>query len=231
VVRAVNIIAIETATTACAIALRLNSGEEFDVILDDERHHTETLTPGIRDLLARVALAPKELDRVVVDRGPGLYTGLRVGVATAIGLSLGASADLVAVTSLELLAHGAIRRGVRGTFVGAVDARRGELFVQSFSLDEESVESLAEPNVTTAAVLVDEWEHREEDVTFGGDGVARYEPEFRRVARATLLDQSVPPPLEALALGATRASDEAVTPLYLREADAIANFATRERPS
>ena len=120
-----NILAIETATTACAIAVRVG-GEEFEVVLDEQRHHTETLTPGIRDLLQRVRLAPKDFDRVVVDRGPGLYTGLRVGVATAIGLSLAASADLVSVTSLELLARGAYRRGARGAFVSAVDGRRGE---------------------------------------------------------------------------------------------------------
>jgi tRNA A37 threonylcarbamoyladenosine modification protein TsaB len=154
-----------------------------------------------------------------------------VGVATAIGLSLGASADLVSVTSLELLAHGASRRGTRGAFVGAVDGRRGELFVQTFSLNDDDVDSLSEPTVTSPAALVDEWVRRDEDVTFGGDGVARYDAEFRRLARATLLDQSVPPPLEALTLGETRSSDNAVTPLYLREADAIANFSTRERPS
>jgi tRNA threonylcarbamoyladenosine biosynthesis protein TsaB len=227
----VNIIAIETATMACAIALRLDSGEEFEVVLDSQRHHTETLTPGIRDLLERVGLAPKNLDRVVVDRGPGLYTGLRVGVATAIGLSLGASAELVSVTSLELLAHGASRRGVRGTFVGAVDGRRRELFVQTFSLNDNGVGPLDEPSVTTPAALVEGWASRDEPVFFGGDGVARYDAEFRRLARATLIDQSVPPPLEALALGETRPSDGAVTPLYLREADAIANFTTRERPS
>jgi len=228
---AVNIIAIETSTTACAIALGLDTGEEFEVVLDDQRHHTETLTPGIRDLLERVRLAPKDLDRVVVDRGPGLYTGLRVGVATAIGLSLAASADLAAVTSLELLAHGASRRGVRGTFVSAVDGRRGELFVQTFELNDDIVLARSEPAVTTPAALVEQWARQEEVVTFGGDGVARYDAEFRRLAFATLLNQSIPPPLEALALGATRPSSETITPLYLREADAIANFSTRERPS
>jgi tRNA threonylcarbamoyladenosine biosynthesis protein TsaB len=227
----VNIIAIETATTACAIALRLDSGEEFEVVLDDQRRHTETLTPGIRDLLRDIALAPKDLDRVVVDRGPGLYTGLRVGVATAIGLSLGASADLVSVTSLELLARGASRRGVRGTFVAAVDGRRGELFVQTFSLSDDDVHSLSEPAVTTPTALTDEWANREKAVIFAGDGVARYEAEFARLVHATFLDQSVPPPLEALALGETRPSEDAVTPMYLREADAIANFSTRERSS
>ena len=227
----VNILALETATTACAIALRLDSGEEYEEVLDDQRHHTETLTPGIRGLLARVQLAPKDLDRVVVDRGPGLYTGLRVGVATAIGLSLGASADLVSVTSLELLAYGASHLGARGTFVSAVDGRRGELFVQTFSLLDHRVDPLSEPRVTTPTDLVEEWGSRDEDVTFAGDGVARYGAAFSALARATLLELSVPPPLEALALGAVRPPEEAITPLYLREADAVANFSTRERPS
>jgi tRNA threonylcarbamoyladenosine biosynthesis protein TsaB len=119
----VNIIAIETATTACAIALRASEGEEMELILDTDRHHTETLMPGIRDVLARLGVAPKELDRVVVDRGPGLYTGLRVGVATAIGLSLAASAALVSVTSLELLAEGAHRRESRASGFRCGDGR------------------------------------------------------------------------------------------------------------
>lgn len=227
----VNILAIETATMACAIGLRMDSGEEFEVVLDGERHHTETLTPGIRDLLARVQLAPKDLERVVVDRGPGLYTGLRVGLATAIGLSLASRADLVAVSSLEVLALGALRRGARGTYVGAVDARRGELFVQTFSLDDDDLHPLSEPSVTTPAALREVWRGGDEALTIGGDGVARYDREFRGLARATLLDQSLPSPLEAIALGAVRPPDQAVTPLYLREADAVANFSTRERSS
>ncbi len=226
-----NLLAIETATTACAIALRLDSGEEYEEVLDTQRHHTETLTPGIRDLLARVHLAPKDLDRVIVDRGPGLYTGLRVGVATAIGLSLGASADLVSVTSLELLAHGAWRHGIRGMFGSVVDGRRGELFVQTASLGDGGVDALSEPRVTTPEALIDEWGRRGQEVTFAGDGVVRYGDAFMALPRATLLELSVPPPLEALALGVDRRSEVAVTPLYLREADAVANFSTRERQS
>lgn len=226
----VNIIAIETATTACAIALRASEGEEMELILDTDRHHTETLMPGIRDVLARLGVAPKELDRVVVDRGPGLYTGLRVGIATAIGLSLAASAALVSVTSLELLAEGAHRRGVRGNYVSAVDGRRGELFVQSFLLGDE-VSAQDAPAVTTPAALVEQWSRHDDPVTFGGDGVARYEGELAQLANATLLDQRVPSPLEALTLGEMRLPEESVAPMYLREADAVANFSTRERSS
>ncbi len=96
-----NLLAIETATTACAIGVRARDTVVVRV-LDEQRRHTEFLAPGIDALLAEVGLGPRDLDRIVVDRGPGLYTGLRVGLATAGALAQALGCDLVGVTSLEL---------------------------------------------------------------------------------------------------------------------------------
>ena len=207
---------------------RTSAGAERTLILDDDRRHTESLMPGIRELLATSNLSPHDVERVVVDRGPGLYTGLRVGIATAIGFALAAQCDLVGVTSLELLAAGAYRGGARGVLVAAVDGRRGEVFVQSFELSEE-VAATSEPRVARPADVIDAWQGR--DLTITGDGVRRYEREFGTLSGATFFDQPVPPTREALALGAIRAPEVAITPMYLREADAVANFTTRERSS
>jgi tRNA threonylcarbamoyladenosine biosynthesis protein TsaB len=226
----VNVLAIETATPACAVALRTGEGEEFSLVVAVERHHTEALTPGIRDLLERAGVAAKAVERVVVDRGPGLFTGLRVGIATAIGFALGASADLVGVTSLELLAYGASRAGVRGNLVSVVDGRRGEVFVQTFGLDD-GVTPVSEPRVTLPQSVLDEWIERGDAVTFTGDGVGRYEEIFTSLGTATIVEQRVPPVLEAVRLGAERPVESRIVPLYLREADAVANFTTRERSS
>ena len=69
-------------------------------------------------------------------------------------------------------------------------------------------------------------------MTLTGDGIARYEAAFRESATGgCIFEQLVPSPLEALRLGAARPADVEVTPLYLREADAVANFSTRERPT
>ena len=224
----VNILAIQTATPACAVALATSDGVELSLVVDDERHHTEALTPGIRDLLIESGLVPKDIDRVVVDRGPGLFTGLRVGIATAIGFALGASADLVGVTSLELLAYGARDGGVRGTLVSAVDGRRGEVFVQAFDLDGD-VTALSEASVSRPSDVAHQWSTSGDAVTFSGDGVARYETDFLAVANGAIFAQLVPPALQALRLGALRSPQARVVPLYLRDADAVANFTTRER--
>jgi tRNA threonylcarbamoyladenosine biosynthesis protein TsaB len=199
------------------------------VIVSDDRRHTESLVPGIRDLLASVGLSPRSLDRIVVDRGPGLYTGLRVGLATAVGLALAVDGELVGVTSLEVLAAGAHRSGALGTLLVAVDGRRGEVFTQSFRLDDV-VTPTSEPTVEQPSDVVSRWATGG-PITVTGDGVTRYHAVFDALVGVTIVDQPVPPPLEALTLGETREPEENVVPLYLREPDAVATFSTRERPS
>src|SRR5580704_7770239 len=78
-----NIVAIETATETVGVAVRTAAGVEADFTLTGRRRHVETLTPALEHLLGQVDLAPRHIDVVAVDLGPGLFTGLRVGVAAA----------------------------------------------------------------------------------------------------------------------------------------------------
>ena len=223
-----NILAIETATPACALGLRTSEGFELTWVVDEDRHHTEALTAAIARVLGEALLTARDINRIVVDRGPGLFTGLRVGLATALGLSEGTGCALVGATSLELLAHGAHGANVRGTLLGAVDGRRGEVFVQVFRLDE-NVTPVSEPSVTTAREVAIEWATNGAPVTFTGDGVERYSRDFGAVPNGTLHPQTVPSVQAALRLGALREPVVHVEPLYLRDADAVANFSTRQR--
>jgi tRNA threonylcarbamoyladenosine biosynthesis protein TsaB len=221
----VNLLAIETATDACAVGLR-GAERELALVADGRRRHSEALVASIHALLDECGLAPRDLERIVVDRGPGLFTGLRVGVATAISLAQALGAELVGVTSLELLARGALDGGVRGGLVAAVDGRRGELFVQRFELGD-GVRALDEP-VALSVEAVTRRVSSNGDVTVTGDGVVRYREAFA-AAGAPRYEQTVPSLHAALALGASREPQARVTPLYLRDADAVANFATRSR--
>jgi len=225
----VNILAIETATPACAVGVRTTAGLEVTRVVDDGRRHTEALTGAMKTLLEEVELRSRDIDRVVVDRGPGLFTGLRVGIATAIGFSQALGCALVGVTSLEMLAGGAFDAGVRGTLVACVDGRRGEIFAQTFLLADE-VTVLDEARVTSALEIVARSEAKGSPAIFTGDGVERYRIEFQDRSLATIFDQVVPSLHAGLSIGASRVPVDVVSPLYLREADAIANFTTRERP-
>ena len=81
------IVAIETATETVGVAVRTAAGVEADFTLTGRRRHVETLTPALEHLLDQVDLAPEQIGVVAVDIGPGLFTGLRVGVAAAKGLA------------------------------------------------------------------------------------------------------------------------------------------------
>jgi tRNA threonylcarbamoyladenosine biosynthesis protein TsaB len=225
----VNLLAIETATQACCVGVRTTSGVEIARVVDENRQHTETLTLGMGTLIREAGLLPRDIDRVVVDRGPGLFTGLRVGVATANAFAQGLGCGVVGVTSLELLAHGAHEAGVRGTLVSAVDGRRGDVFVQTFILTD-TVQALGEPEVATPREVARQWALKGTAVTFTGDGADHYRSDFSSLALAEHYTQMVPSMHAALWLGAAATPEISVSPLYLREADAVANFATRERP-
>ena len=224
-----NLIAIETATPACAVGVRTDGGLEVTRVVNDGRRHTEALTGALAALLDEVSLVPRDVTKVIVDRGPGLFTGLRVGIATAIGFAQALGIALVGVTSLEMLAGGAFDAGVRGTVVACVDGRRGEIFTQTFALDA-AVTAIDHPRVATANDVATTWTNDAGLVTFTGDGVERYLEIFQNVADGVLFTQEVPSLHAALDIGASREADEVLVPLYLREADAVANFTTRQRP-
>jgi tRNA threonylcarbamoyladenosine biosynthesis protein TsaB len=225
----VNLLAIETATQACCVGVRTTAGVEIARVVDENRQHTETLTLGMGTLIREAGLMPRDIDRVVVDRGPGLFTGLRVGIATANAFAQGLGCGMVGVTSLELLAHGAHEAGVRGTLVSAVDGRRGDVFVQTFNLGDDVVEA-GLPEVATPHDVAVEWSLKGAPVTFTGDGIARYLEEFSVISNSSIYTQLVPSMHAALWLAEKAKPELTIEPLYLREADAVANFATRERP-
>ena len=216
---------IETATPLCAIALGVGGDVQVRE-LDHDRGHVEALTPGIQQLLSDSGISPRDLDRIVVDRGPGLFTGLRVGIATAIALADGTGAELASVTSLELLAHGLFADGVRGDVACLVDGRRGEVFSQAFRLSDE-VTMRTEPTVRTPQDVVVEYGTSGAPTTFVGDGAEKYRDLFGLLPNVALVSVSTAWLEAGVQLG-SRVPAGPVTPLYLRDADAVANFSTRQ---
>jgi tRNA threonylcarbamoyladenosine biosynthesis protein TsaB len=234
------IVAIETATETVGVAVRTPGGVQAEFALTGRRRHVETLTPALEHLLAQVGLVPADVGVVAVDIGPGLFTGLRVGVAAAKGLAQSLGVGIVGATSLDILEAGAAGTGRRGLVLSCVDARRGEVFAAVRELDAGGVvvaEPVA-PGLFGPSDLV--------EVLGGlgggpvlavGDGARRYAGALQTVPCvevATAL--SFPPPAALLGLvlarleaGETAVAAACVVPLYLREADARSNFARAER--
>ena len=143
------LLVIDTSTAACTTALFDEAGD--CVARRDEligRGHAERLVPMIEEVMAG-----RRADRILVGVGPGSFTGIRVGIAAAQGLSIGWGAEVAGLSSLGLLAAAA---NADGTIAAAMEGGHGELFVQSF--DGSSLATLSEPlNLPpdTAAAVVD----------------------------------------------------------------------------
>ncbi len=225
--------AIETATAVTALAV----GEDDDVVevlADDRRRHTEALAPCLAELLAARGWAAADLDVVVVDVGPGLFTGLRVGVATAKGLSVATGVGLVAVSSTDVLAQAARDAGVNGTVAAVLDVRRGEVVAALHHCVPDGATELVGPVLSTPIELAGRLAAIAERVVAVGDGAMRYRDELGVASVSVRDDLVVPSPASAirlarrrLAAGARPVGHGEVHPWYVREADAVANFSVR----
>ena len=120
------ILGIETASALVGCAVSEGGKVNAAMVAHSERSHGEMLAPMVQAVLAEAEMTIDDIGLVAVDCGPGCYTGLRVGIATAAALAYARSMPVVAVGSTELLAFGA--RKFCGNIVPVVDARRGEAF-------------------------------------------------------------------------------------------------------
>jgi tRNA threonylcarbamoyladenosine biosynthesis protein TsaB len=125
------ILHLETSTKICSVALSKN-GELFDFIetSSDQFIHGEALTVMIDQLLKRNSIDIKSLLAISISLGPGSYTGLRIGLATAKGLSFGLGIPFIGVSSLESLVTLARTKYPDATIAAAFDARRDEVFLR-----------------------------------------------------------------------------------------------------
>jgi tRNA threonylcarbamoyladenosine biosynthesis protein TsaB len=235
-------VAIETATETVGVAVRTTAGVQAELTLTGRRRHVETLTPALQHLLTQLDLVPDDLGVVAVDIGPGLFTGLRVGVAVAKGLAQSLGIGIVGATSVDILTAGAAAAGLRGPVLACVDARRGEVFaaVHDVGGDEGAlpVERLAVGLYTPSDLAATLHELGGAPVHAVGDGAQRYADVLRAVPGVDPGSPGLafPPPAALLDLARARLAQgeppvlaAQVVPLYMREADAISNFARAER--
>jgi tRNA threonylcarbamoyladenosine biosynthesis protein TsaB len=235
----VNIAALETATETVGVAVQTEAGVQAELALTGRRRHVESLTPALEHLLGQAGLRPADLHVVAVDVGPGLFTGLRVGVAAAKGLAQSLGLRVATATSLEILLAAAEEAGHRGRLLAVVDARRGEVFAAARVVGaaggagDALGPGLFGPDALAAALR--RW--RGDRVLAFGDGAQRYRDVLVAVPGVGVVSPalSYPPPATLLRMSVARlATGEKplaptdVVPLYMREADATSNFARVE---
>lgn len=204
------LLALDTATNAVTVALHDGSAIVAESSTEDRLRHGELLAPAIDRLLRSAGVSPVDLTRIAVGVGPGPYTGLRIGLATATTIAAALDIEAVGVCTLDVLAAAV---EVEGSFLVATDARRKEVYWARYS---SALVRATEPAV----------DHPEAVATSGpvaGNGAGLYPSSF---------PTPVPPRLPSAAVLACLVASGAARllptlPLYLRRPDAVAPDARR----
>jgi tRNA threonylcarbamoyladenosine biosynthesis protein TsaB len=142
------LLAFETATEACSVALWIDGEvrERFEVA---PRRHAELSLPWADALLAEAGIARAQIDAVAVGRGPGAFTGVRLAIALAQGIALALHRPVVPVSTLAALAM----RGATARILAAIDARMGEVYWGAFERDGDALRAAGREAVGPASAV------------------------------------------------------------------------------
>lgn len=167
-----NILCIETATTNCSVALSIY-GEQ--VVLKEDKgmqySHAERLHPYIEEVLASAKINKKELTAIAISKGPGSYTGLRIGVSAAKGLCYALGIPLISISTLKALSHQVVC-DEDSYVVPMLDARRMEVYSAVFDASYRLVRPI-EAQILTENSFQEYLEKSK--VYFVGNGVSKFE--------------------------------------------------------
>jgi tRNA threonylcarbamoyladenosine biosynthesis protein TsaB len=224
------VLAIDTATAQVSVAFGDQGAVLGEVRLAGGRRHAEQLAPAIDYLRRELDIGLGHLAAIAVGTGPGLFTGLRVGVTTAKVMAQALRIPVVGIPSLDLVAY-PLRHGDR-MIVAVLDARRREVFAARYRPVPGGVQRVSDYAVHAPAELVAdlaaEPDLEPHGLLLAGDGVARFPEEFGALEHAELAGSEFgAPSVGALvALATARAEREEfelpaeLRPLYLRRSDA-----------
>jgi tRNA threonylcarbamoyladenosine biosynthesis protein TsaB len=218
------IVGLDTSTSAVSVAVVTAAGEFERHDEPDRPRHAQTLQPLLEQVLADAGATWDDAERICVGTGPGGFTGLRLGIATARALAQGRNVPLVGVSSLEALALGA-EASDHHDVLAVIDARRGEVFAALYRHRRCIIEPLAISPADLALRLSPRREWGREAMVGVGDGAVRFREELERAGVAVPADGSRAHRVSALMvcrLGRDRepVDRDALLPDYRREPDA-----------
>ena len=219
------VLGIETSTAVSSVALGTEQGAIASALLGRGKGHEEFVVPGIRFIMEQSEVPMRQLSGVAVGIGPGLFTGMRVGVATAKSMAQALRIPIVGIPSLDLLAY-SVRHTSR-LICACVDARRGEVFSAFYRQVPGGVQRLSEYVAWRPERLAGEVQGRSQEVLFVGNGALVYRDKLT-AARAEFASyaQAFPTAASLVELALPRFIREdtdpllELEPLYVRKTDA-----------
>jgi tRNA threonylcarbamoyladenosine biosynthesis protein TsaB len=217
-----NLLLIETSSINCSVALSINNTLHAIVEKTEANIHAQAITLFIEQVLAESTLQLNDLDAIAVGKGPGSYTGLRIGVSTAKGLCYALNKPLIACSSLENLFLKAkeFHTDEHAIYCALIDARRMEVYTTSYNYAGAQIKEISAEIMNEAS-----FEHALESNThiFFGDGAEKLKPFYAKHKNAVFLDQLYPSAASMQSMAVRKFEEKAFEdlayfePYYLKE--------------
>lgn len=221
-------LAIDTSNQALGVAILKNKELIGEVVTNIAKNHSVRLMPAIEYLMDTVQVSVDQLNKIVVAKGPGSYTGVRIGLTTAKTLAWSLNIPIVGVSSLEILAY-------RASFSNSLicpffDARRGLVYTGLYESREGSIELVEKDQNTSFAEWLDKLSTLNQKIIFLSPDMEKNVEIIReRLGDNAIIPQlsyHTPRPSDIALAAANKESEDThtITPNYLRLAEAEANW-------
>lgn len=227
------VLSIDSSSKVATAALLNNDEILGEYVINNKREHSVLLMPMIENLLKDCNLSIDDIDGYVVSKGPGSFTGLRIGMATIKGLSFGSSKPYISISTLDALAYSLI--DFNGVICPIMDALRENVYTALYKNTNEKLENILEPKPMDIDKLVELLKERNEDVIFTGDAIskhkdyikanlpnAKFAPNHLSIIKASSLGE-----LGLNLLKSGKYDDPNSAPIYLKQPQAVRELERR----
>lgn len=225
-----NILAIDTSSLVATIAIINEENLLGEYTINTPMTHSQKLMPIIDELMSNLDMSMKDIDLIAVSRGPGSFTGIRIGVATAKGLAHPTNIPVIGISSLEGLANNITYS--KDLICPIMDARRNQVYTGVYKWEDYALKNVVEETPLTIDELMEILLQKKEKVVFLGDGLNRYKKDiektlgYRAVFAPKYVSMQRASSIGQLALNKIKNEDNVlqnyldISPVYLRKSEA-----------
>lgn len=220
------ILGLDSASISCSAAVyNSETGETDEEFANNGLTHSQTLMPMIERVLNKAEIKADDIDLISITKGPGSFTGLRIGMATAKGISAPFDIPCVTVSTLEAIAKTA-SENFNGTLCAVMDARCNQVYNAIFEMKNGELKRICEDRAISIADLEKDLENYDKPILLCGDGSGVCEKNFEKTSFSVANEENrLPKASDICLLGEIyknkALSSDKITPVYLRLPQAV----------
>ena len=183
------ILAIETSSSVCSVAILEDNSLIKEITIDDENTHSVKLMPIIDDIFKQTNLKLEDIDLFCCDKGPGSFTGIRIGIATTKAFVDALNKDAIGISSLEALAYNVKEEAL---IYSLIDAKNKNVYAGVFKHKGEEYIQINELIADNINNILDLAKSNKENIIFVGDGAVNYKNEIiKEIGNSRILDNKL----------------------------------------